>query len=190
MKIAYITAGAGGMICGNCLRDNTLARALIGLGHDVQLIPTYTPIRNRRGERQPRPRLPGRHQRLSAELPSVPASRAGFRQAALGPSGAARLGGAARRQDAAGKAGRIDRVGDRRGRRAACEGGRPVGGVARVVAPGRRPPDELDAWGHCAGGAAGVGDPGGVFAAGRGLLSLEAGLAASRACFRGVAQGG
>ena len=45
MKIAYITAGAGGMICGNCLRDNTLARALIGLGHDVQLIPTYTPIR-------------------------------------------------------------------------------------------------------------------------------------------------
>ena len=45
MKIAYITAGAGGMICGNCLRDNTLARALLSLGHDVQLIPTYTPIR-------------------------------------------------------------------------------------------------------------------------------------------------
>ncbi|MDA1311853.1 MAG: glycosyltransferase family 4 protein [Acidobacteria bacterium] len=45
MKIAYITAGAGGTICGNCLRDNTLARAFIELGHDVQLIPTYTPIR-------------------------------------------------------------------------------------------------------------------------------------------------
>lgn len=45
MKIAYITAGAGGTICGNCLRDNTLARAFIDLGHDVQLIPTYTPIR-------------------------------------------------------------------------------------------------------------------------------------------------
>ena len=45
MKIAYITAGAGGTICGNCLRDNTLARTLIELGHDVQLIPTYTPIR-------------------------------------------------------------------------------------------------------------------------------------------------
>ena len=45
MKIAYITAGAGGTICGNCLRDNTLARALIDLGHEVQLIPTYTPIR-------------------------------------------------------------------------------------------------------------------------------------------------
>ncbi len=45
MKIAYITAGAGNMICGNCLRDNNLARALLDLGHDVQLIPTYTPIR-------------------------------------------------------------------------------------------------------------------------------------------------
>ena len=45
MKIAYIAAGAGGMICGNCLRDNTLAAALIELGHDVRLIPTYTPIR-------------------------------------------------------------------------------------------------------------------------------------------------
>ena len=33
------------MICGNCLRDNTLAAALIELGHDVRLIPTYTPIR-------------------------------------------------------------------------------------------------------------------------------------------------
>lgn len=45
MRIAYITAGAGGMICGNCLRDNALARALIAAGHEVQLIPTYTPIR-------------------------------------------------------------------------------------------------------------------------------------------------
>ncbi|MCI0685291.1 MAG: glycosyltransferase family 4 protein [Gemmataceae bacterium] len=45
MRIAYITAGAGGMICGSCLHDNTLAAALIGLGHDVLLIPTYTPIR-------------------------------------------------------------------------------------------------------------------------------------------------
>lgn len=45
MKIDYITAGAGGMICGNCLRDNALAAALIELGHDVRLIPIYTPIR-------------------------------------------------------------------------------------------------------------------------------------------------
>jgi glycosyltransferase involved in cell wall biosynthesis len=45
MKIAYVTAGAGGMYCGSCLRDNTLAAALIEAGHDVLLIPTYTPTR-------------------------------------------------------------------------------------------------------------------------------------------------
>jgi glycosyltransferase involved in cell wall biosynthesis len=45
MRIAYITAGAGGMFCGSCLHDNTLAAALHKLGHDAVLIPTYTPIR-------------------------------------------------------------------------------------------------------------------------------------------------
>jgi glycosyltransferase involved in cell wall biosynthesis len=45
LKIAYLTAGAAGMICGSCLHDNTLARALIEQGHDVQLVPLYTPIR-------------------------------------------------------------------------------------------------------------------------------------------------
>ena len=45
MKIAYIGAGAAGMYCGTCLHDNTLAAALKGLGHDVTLIPTYTPLR-------------------------------------------------------------------------------------------------------------------------------------------------
>jgi glycosyltransferase involved in cell wall biosynthesis len=45
MKIAYITAGAAGMFCGSCMRDNTLTAALRTLGHDALLIPTYTPIR-------------------------------------------------------------------------------------------------------------------------------------------------
>ncbi|MEL6824514.1 MAG: glycosyltransferase family 4 protein, partial [Calditrichota bacterium] len=45
MKIAYIAAGAAGMYCGSCIRDNTLAKALIARGHDVALIPTYTPLR-------------------------------------------------------------------------------------------------------------------------------------------------
>ena len=45
MKIACITAGAGRMYCGSCLRDNSLAKALMDLGHDVLLIPTYTPSR-------------------------------------------------------------------------------------------------------------------------------------------------
>lgn len=45
MRIAYITAGAGGMFCGSCLHDNTLAAALVRQGHDALLIPTYTPLR-------------------------------------------------------------------------------------------------------------------------------------------------
>lgn len=45
MKIAYIAAGAVGMYCGTCIHDNTLAAALQRKGHDVALIPTYTPIR-------------------------------------------------------------------------------------------------------------------------------------------------
>src|SRR5947209_17957285 len=45
MKIAYITAGAAGMFCGSCMRDNTLASALHRLGHDAILAPTYTAIR-------------------------------------------------------------------------------------------------------------------------------------------------
>jgi glycosyltransferase involved in cell wall biosynthesis len=45
MRIAAITAGAAGTFCGSCLHDNTLAAALRRLGHDVALIPTYTPIR-------------------------------------------------------------------------------------------------------------------------------------------------
>ncbi|QGJ72024.1 Glycosyltransferase involved in cell wall bisynthesis [Planctomycetales bacterium 10988] len=45
MKIAYISAGAGGMICGNCLHDNALASALLQLGQDVILVPIYTPLR-------------------------------------------------------------------------------------------------------------------------------------------------
>jgi glycosyltransferase involved in cell wall biosynthesis len=45
MKIAYITAGAAGMYCGSCMKDNTLVAALCALGEEALLIPTYTPIR-------------------------------------------------------------------------------------------------------------------------------------------------
>jgi glycosyltransferase involved in cell wall biosynthesis len=45
MKIVYLAAGAGGMYCGSCLHDNTLAAALLALGQDVLLVPTYTPLR-------------------------------------------------------------------------------------------------------------------------------------------------
>jgi glycosyltransferase involved in cell wall biosynthesis len=45
MRIAYIAAGAGGMYCGSCIHDNALATALMGLGHEVALLPAYTPLR-------------------------------------------------------------------------------------------------------------------------------------------------
>ncbi len=44
-RIAYLTAGAAGMFCGSCMRDNAMASALSRMGVDIQLIPTYTPIR-------------------------------------------------------------------------------------------------------------------------------------------------
>lgn len=45
MHIAIVTAGGAGMFCGSCMHDNTWARALMRQGHEVSLIPTYTPIR-------------------------------------------------------------------------------------------------------------------------------------------------
>jgi glycosyltransferase involved in cell wall biosynthesis len=45
MKILSITAGAAGMYCGSCARDNALARELLAQGHDVVLVPVYTPTR-------------------------------------------------------------------------------------------------------------------------------------------------
>ena len=43
MRILYITAGAAQMYCGSCLRDNALATELLARGHDVVLVPLYTP---------------------------------------------------------------------------------------------------------------------------------------------------
>jgi glycosyltransferase involved in cell wall biosynthesis len=43
VNILFITAGAAGMYCGSCLRDNALAAELKSRGHDVLLVPLYTP---------------------------------------------------------------------------------------------------------------------------------------------------
>jgi glycosyltransferase involved in cell wall biosynthesis len=43
VKILSLTAGAAGMYCGSCLRDNSLAVELLARGHDVTLLPLYTP---------------------------------------------------------------------------------------------------------------------------------------------------
>ena len=45
MRILQITAGAANMYCGSCLHDNAQAAELIRQGHDVILVPLYTPTR-------------------------------------------------------------------------------------------------------------------------------------------------
>jgi glycosyltransferase involved in cell wall biosynthesis len=45
LRIAILAAGAAGMYCGSCIRDNQLALALKRLGHDVVMIPLYTPVK-------------------------------------------------------------------------------------------------------------------------------------------------
>src|SRR6185503_5128332 len=45
MRILSITAGAAGMYCGSCFRDNALAIELLAQGQDVTLVPVYTPTR-------------------------------------------------------------------------------------------------------------------------------------------------
>ena len=46
MNISVLAAGAGGMYCGSCMRDNALGRSLRRQGHSVTLIPLYTPLRS------------------------------------------------------------------------------------------------------------------------------------------------
>lgn len=43
MRILHVTAGAANMYCGSCMRDNALAAELKRQGHDVVLMPVYTP---------------------------------------------------------------------------------------------------------------------------------------------------
>jgi len=45
MRIVQLVAGAGGMYCGSCMRDNRLAAVMLAQGRDVVLLPLYTPIR-------------------------------------------------------------------------------------------------------------------------------------------------
>lgn len=53
MRITYIAAGAGDMYCGACSRDITLLGGLISRGHDVQVMPLYTPLRTDSGQTLP-----------------------------------------------------------------------------------------------------------------------------------------
>ena len=52
MRLLHLAAGAGQMYCGACARDLALLRGLMAQGHDVQIVPLYTPLRIE-GEDQP-----------------------------------------------------------------------------------------------------------------------------------------
>jgi glycosyltransferase involved in cell wall biosynthesis len=43
MRLLLLSAGAASMYCGSCMRDNALASALVRRGHEVTLLPFYTP---------------------------------------------------------------------------------------------------------------------------------------------------
>ena len=45
LHVVYLAAGAAGMYCGSCIRDNRLAATLLRQGRSVTLIPLYTPLR-------------------------------------------------------------------------------------------------------------------------------------------------
>lgn len=70
MRIAYLAAGAGGMYCGSCLHDNTLAAALLKRGEDVILVPIYTPLRTDEADvSQPRVFFGGINAYLQQKIP-------------------------------------------------------------------------------------------------------------------------
>lgn len=44
MRIIQLTPGTGTFLCGSCLRDNTLVKALGALGHEAMIAPLYLPF--------------------------------------------------------------------------------------------------------------------------------------------------
>ncbi len=46
MRVVSLAAGAAGMLCGSCIRDNRVAAVLRRMGRDILLVPTYTPLRS------------------------------------------------------------------------------------------------------------------------------------------------
>lgn len=45
MRIIHLAAGAANMYCGACARDVAMARALMARGHEIRIVPLYTPLR-------------------------------------------------------------------------------------------------------------------------------------------------
>ena len=50
MRIAYLSAGAGSLICGACSHDFLIVASLRRLAHDVRVVPLYTPLHSDIGQ--------------------------------------------------------------------------------------------------------------------------------------------
>ena len=71
MRIVQLTPGTGNFICGSCLRDNTLARGLRRLGHDVIVAPLYLPLVLEEPAEDDKVRLGGINVYLLQKLPWI-----------------------------------------------------------------------------------------------------------------------
>ncbi len=191
MRILSLTAGAASMYCGSCLRDNALAAELIRQGHDVTLLPFYTPtLTDEENVSRQAAGVLRRHQRLSraahAVVPRPSAARSPGRCAA-GDQGVhqridRRRSEAARRLDGvdAARTERPPAQGDRqadRVREGRSAAGRRQHSVHAADQPGRAA--------EARAGLAGRGD-----AAGRGSLSRGIARAVSNRSARSRAQPG
>ena len=139
MRIISITAGAGGMYCGSCIRDNTLAKSLRAVsGTRCCSCPLYTPPRtDEPSVSEHRVFFGGISVYL--EQYSRPLSRHTLADRPfVGGAVAAARGVAARRADATGATGRVDRVGARGSARPSAEGVRQARPLAALRAAAGR----------------------------------------------------
>ena len=182
MKVLQITAGAAGMFCGSCTRDNALARALIARGHDVTLVPVYTPTTPGRAERQSRSCAVRRNQRLPAAALCFLQKDASHPRPPAGFSASDRRVRRPRHFDRRAHARRPDDLDARGGARSAAEGVREAGGMDPRRAAARCD-HAAEFAADRAGRAAETGlQPSGVLpAAGRGALHRRARAAVLRA---------
>ena len=181
MRIAYITAGAAGMYCGSCLHDNTLAAALLELGEDVLLVPTYTPLRTDEANVSiDRVFFGGINVYLQQKSALFRHTPWWLDRLLDHPALLERLSRCARqrRPEAARRHDRLDAP--RRGRQSAqgTRKARPLAGHRREA--GRRPPVEFDADRHGADAARALRPAGGLPAFGRRHVPRKAAAAALR----------
>ena len=148
------------MYCGSCLHDNTLAAALLELGEDVLLVPTYTPLRTDEVDVSIRRVFFGGMNVYLQQRFELISPHAGVARSAARPPGRVGSRGSTWREHRSGRIGRDDRLD------AARRSGPPAerAGQAGRLAAGRRATRrrasfQLDADRHGADAASADGPP-------------------------------